>query len=183
MNRLTALLALLWLCGCGTAKYEVNPDGSRPVLYPTDKVLRWEVVDHAYQSPSGEARIYIDSTVRFDKDVLLGNGVRIGAGSFIDEDVRLFPNVTIGADTTVGGDAIVQGDVKIGNKVVIHGDAKIGAGSVVEDGASIGKWVRLGSHVTVGANAVIGTGTVVGDGATIKPSQVLPTSSRVDAAK
>jgi len=183
MNRLTAVLALLWICGCGAAKYEVNPDGSRPVLYPADKVLNWEVVDHAYQSPAGDARIYIDPTVRFDKDVLLGNGVRIGANSFIDEDVRLFPNVTVGTETTVGGDAIVQSDVKIGNKVTIRGDAKIGSGSVVEDGASIGKWARLGNHVTVGTNAIIGTGSVVGDGATIKPSQVLPASSRVDAAK
>ena len=77
MNRLTAVLALLWICGCGAAKYEVNPDGSRPVLYPADKVLNWEVVDHAYQSPAGDARIYIDPTVRFDKDVLLGNGVEV----------------------------------------------------------------------------------------------------------
>ena len=111
MNRLIAVLALLSLCACGTAKYEVNPDGSRPVLYPAANVLQWPVADGAHQSPSGDAKIFIDPTATFDKGVQLGNGVRIGAKSFIDEDVMLFPNVTVGQETTIGGDAIVQSDV------------------------------------------------------------------------
>jgi UDP-3-O-[3-hydroxymyristoyl] glucosamine N-acyltransferase len=144
MKALTAILGLLLLSACSTAKYEVNSDGSRPVLYPAAKVVKWQDVDGAHQSPSGDARIYIDPTVEFDKGVQLGDGVRIGARSFIDEDVVLFPNVTVGEGTKIGGDAIVQGDVKIGSKVVIGGDSKIGARSVIEDGATLGKWVRIG---------------------------------------
>jgi UDP-3-O-[3-hydroxymyristoyl] glucosamine N-acyltransferase len=183
MKALIAILGALLVCACSTAKYEVNPDGSRPVLYPSTSVVKWQVVDGAYQSPSGDARIFIDRTVEFDKDVQLGNGVKIGAGSFIDEDVKLFPNVTVGEDTKIRGDAIVQGDVKIGNKVVIGGDSKIGAGSVIEDGATLGKWVRIGKKVSVGAGAKIGPGSVIDDGVTIASSQMLPPSSRISASK
>jgi len=179
MKARTAILGLVLLSACSTAKYELNPDGSKPVLYPAARVVKWEVVDGAHQSPSGGARIYIEPEVEFDKNVRLGNGVRIGAGSYIDEDVVLFPNVTVGEESKIGGDAIVQGDVKIGSKVAIGGDSKIGPGSVIEDGATLGKWVRVGKGVSVGAGAKIGPGSVLADGAIVEKSQVLPPSSRV----
>lgn len=183
MRRLIAILGLALLCACGTAKYESNPDGSKPDLYRATDVLKWPMVDGAHQSPSSGARIWIDPSVKFDNDVRLGSGVKIAQGAFIDEDVVLFPNVTVGEGSQVGGDAIVQGDVKIGNKVTIRGDAKIGAGSVIEDGATVGKWARLGNRVTVGAGSTIGAGSVIGDGVTIPASKTLPPSTRMDAAK
>jgi acyl-[acyl carrier protein]--UDP-N-acetylglucosamine O-acyltransferase len=141
MYRLLAPAALLLLSACSsTAKYVVMPDGSAPVLYPAENVLRWPVVDGAYQAPSGHARIYIDETVKFDKDVRLGDGVRIGRNSSVDEDTTLLPNVTVGEDTSIRGDVVIGANTKIGNHVWIWGDAKIGADSVVEDGVTVGKW-------------------------------------------
>src|SRR4249920_1541550 len=65
MKRLSVVLGLLLLSACSTTKYELNPDGSKPVLYPAKEVLRWPVVDGAHQSPSNNARIYIDPSARF----------------------------------------------------------------------------------------------------------------------
>jgi len=158
MKRLIAVGSLALLCACSTAKYEVNPDGSRPKLYPATEVIKWPVVDGAHQSPTTNARIYIEPSVNFDKDVQLGDGVRIAAGAYLDEDVMLFPNVIVGEGSQVGGDGIVQGDVKIGNHVLIRGDVVIGPSSVIEDGASLGKGTRLGKRVTVGAGATLGVG-------------------------
>ena len=183
MKRLVALLSLALLCACSTAKYEVNPDGSKPVLYPAAEVLKWPLVDGAHQSPSGSARIYIDPSVQFESGVQLGDGVRIASGSFIQEDVILFPNVTVGQNTRIEGDNIIQGGVKIGNKVLMRGDSVIGAGSVIEDGATIGKQARVGKRVTIGAGSKVGPGSVIGDGATVPKSKLLPPQTRIDAVK
>ena len=72
MRRLIAVSSLTLLCACGTAKYETNADGSTPDLYRATEVLKWPIVDGAHQSSSGNARIYIDPSVKFDNDVRLG---------------------------------------------------------------------------------------------------------------
>jgi carbonic anhydrase/acetyltransferase-like protein (isoleucine patch superfamily) len=183
MKRLIAVLGLLLLTACSSGKYNVNPDGSKPVLYSANEVLRWPLVDGVHQSPSGAVRIYIDPSVTVENDVRLGDGVRIDAEASIGKDVVLFQNVTVGEESEIGNDAIVQGDVKIGKNVLIRGDAKIGTGSIIEDGARIGKYVRIGDRVTVGANSAIGAGSVIGDGATVAKSQLLPQSTRVAPPK
>jgi len=183
MKRLITVGSLALLCACSTAKYEVNSDGSRPKLYPATEVINWPVVDGAHQSPTTSARIYIEPSVNFDKDVQLGDGVRLGAGVYIDEDVKLFPNVIVGEGSQIGGDGIVQGDVRIGNHVLIRGDVVIGASSVIEDGASLGKGARLGKRVTVGAGATLGVGSRIGDDVVIPKSKSFPPSTRIDSGK
>jgi UDP-3-O-[3-hydroxymyristoyl] glucosamine N-acyltransferase len=183
MKRLIAALGLLSLCACYSARYDVNPDGSKPVSYPEKEVERWPVVDGAHQLPNGAVRIYIDPSARFGNDVQLANGVRVGAGAVMDNDVVLFQNVTVGEETRIGRDAIVQGDVKIGKKVSIGGDAKIGAGTTIGDGAKIANWAKIGNRVSIGANSTIGSAALIGDGATIAPSQVVLSSTRVEGSK
>jgi len=183
MKRLVAAAGLLLLTACSTAKYQMNPDGSRPFLYPEARVKSWQIVDGAYQSSSDNVRIYIDPTAEFDKDVQLGNCVRIGAHAYIDEDVMLFPNVTVGDDSRVGGDAIVQSGVKIGKKVTIRGDSKIGADSVIGDGATIGKWAIIGQRVSIGAGARIGVGATLDNDAIVAASRVVSAQEHVTAAK
>ena len=153
MRRLVASAGLLMLSACSsTAKYIVMPNGSQPVLYPAENVLRWSIIDGAYQSPSDAARITVHETVKFDQDVRLGDGVKIGRNSWVQEDTTLLPNVTVGEETSIGGDVVVQANSTIGSRVKIWGDAKIGAGSVIEDGVTIPKWkvVPAGSTVTKG---------------------------------
>src|SRR5215813_14091304 len=106
MGGLVVACSVTLLAACGTAKYEANPDGSTPDLYRATDVLRWPLIEGAHQDSSGNVRIYIHRTVKFDNDVRLGNGVRIAQDAFIDEDVVLFPNVTVGEGSRVGGDAI-----------------------------------------------------------------------------
>jgi len=183
MKRLIAVQGLLLLCACSSAQYDVNPDGSKPVVYPATQVLQWPVVDGAHQPADAAVRIYIDPSVKFRKDVQLGDGVRIGAGAFMDNDVLLFHNVTVGEETRIGRDAIVQADVKIGKKVLIDSDAKIGTGSIIEDGAKIGNWAIIGNGASIGANSTIGSSALIENGATVAESEVVPPSTRVQASK
>ena len=184
MKRLIVVLAgLLLLSSCSKDKYMANPDGSRPDLFPVATVRTWQVVDGAYQAPSGKVRIYLQDSTRFGDDVQLGNGVRIGSRSYVDGDAVLFPNVTIGDDSKIGKDAIVQSDVKIGSKVVIGGDTKIGQASVIEDNVTVGKWVKIGPHASIGSGAQIGPGATIADGATVGNSQIVPQGGRVTASK
>jgi len=183
MKRSIAALGVLLLCACSSTNYEVNADGSKPVLYRATEVQQWPTVDGAHQTPNGAVKIYIDPSARFGDDVQLGNGVRIGARAYLQNDAELFQNVTVGEEARIGRDAIVQNDVKIGNKVSIGGDAKIGYGSTIGDGAKIANWARLGNRVSIGANATIGSGAFIGNGATVAESEVIQSSGRVEASK
>jgi UDP-3-O-[3-hydroxymyristoyl] glucosamine N-acyltransferase len=173
------LLALPLLFACSKDKYLTNPDGTTPVLYSRSAVLRWPVIDGAYQDPSGKARIYLDQTAKLPKDFSAGDGVRLGARSSIGEDAVLFPNVTVGDDSSMGRDAIVQSDVKIGNKVSIGNDTVVGQATTIEDGATIGKWVKIGSRASIGSRAEIGGGATVADGATVANDQRVPQGEHV----
>ena len=144
-----AVLSVLLMSACSSEKYITMPDGSKPVLYPADNVMRWPVVDGAHVAPDNTTRIWIDDTVKFEPDVRLGAGVKIGRNSSIGEDTTLLPNVTVGTDTTIRGDVVVGANTTIGNHVSIWGDAKIGAGSVVEDGATVAKWKILPAGAVV----------------------------------
>lgn len=183
MKRAIVILGLLLSACASDSKYLVMPDGSRPLLFPVQTVMSWQVVDGARQAPSGRVRITIDATARFGNDVQLSDGVRIGAHTYIHEDAVLMPNVTVGEGTTLGGDVIVQSDVKIGKQVVIGGDTKIGTGAVIEDGVTTGTWVKIGSRAVIGARAKIGPASLIEDGATIAKDQIVPQGSRIGAAK
>lgn len=149
MKSMIAVAGILLVSGCSSEKYIAMPDGSKPMLYPVDNVMRWPVVDGAHVAPDGTTRMWVDDTVKFEPDVRLGAGVKIGRNSSIGEDTTLLPNVTVGSDTTIRGDVVVGANTTIGNHVSIWGDAKIGAGSVVEDGATVAKWKILPAGTVV----------------------------------
>src|SRR5262249_50272035 len=118
-KRVISVGTLVLLCACSTAKYEVNSDGSKPTLYPAAEVMHWPMVNGARQSPITNARVYIESDVKFDSDVRLGDAVRIGAGSFIHDGGGLLTEGTSGSDSQVGGGAMVGAKVRLGSKRVI----------------------------------------------------------------
>ena len=165
------LLALLLLAACSKDKYQTNPDGSTPVLYPRSAIVAWPLVDGARQDPAGKARVYLDQTAKLPNDFQAGDGVRVGARSVIAEDAVLFPNVAVGDDSSIGKDVILQSDVKIGNNVSIGKDTVVGQGTTVEDGARIGQWVKIGTRASIGSGAEIGGAASVADGATVAKNQ------------
>jgi len=173
MKRMIVMLmaSAFLAAACSKDKYQANPDGSTPVLYPRSSIFAWPVVDGAHQEPSGKARIYLDRTAKLPKDFEAGDGVRVGAKSAVGEDAVLFPNVTVGNNSSIGRDVIVQSDVKIGNDVSIGKDTVIGQGTTIEDGARIGGWVKIGSGASIGGGAELGGAARVDDGATVAKKQ------------
>ena len=89
MKRVISAVTLVLLCACSTAKYEVNSDGSKPTLHPAAEVMHWPMVNGARQSPVTNARVYIESGVKFDSDVRLGDAVRIEVASVVWTDFRV----------------------------------------------------------------------------------------------
>ena len=113
--------------------------------------------------------VYIGQYVVIQSDVILGEGVQIGAGCAIANDVHIgkntiiYPNVTIGYGTRIGDNCVINSGVVIGTD---------GFG-YVKDGDSYLKVpqlgnVRIGNNVDIGANTTVDRGalldTVIGDG-------------------
>ncbi|QBN18177.1 UDP-3-O-(3-hydroxymyristoyl)glucosamine N-acyltransferase [Flavobacterium nackdongense] len=126
-----------------------------------------------------------------EETAIIGNGTRIGAGSYIGPKVRLgenvtiYPNVTlldeciIGKNTIIWSGAVIRERCQIGDDCIIHPNATIGA-----DGfgfrpdpqrglvkiPQIGN-VIIGNNVEIGANSCIDRGkfssTILGDGCKI----------------
>src|SRR4029434_7724367 len=94
MIRIIPVLLVSLLLACSKDPYMKNPDHSRPALFPTATVLSWPLVDGAHQDQSGKVRIYLEQTAACEDHVGVGDGGRVGSGTYIDEDAVLFPNVT-----------------------------------------------------------------------------------------
>jgi UDP-3-O-[3-hydroxymyristoyl] glucosamine N-acyltransferase len=125
-------------------------------------------------------------------DVVLGDGVTVGAGACIREGARLgdraviYANVyigqrsVIGADTMLAPNVVIMEDVTIGERVIIHGGTVVGGdgyGFLQHDGKhvkipqvgaiEIGDDVEIGALTTIDRatvdTTVIGRGTKIGD--------------------
>lgn len=132
----------------------------------------------------------ISKRAEIAEDVVLGEGVSVGAFAVICSGVKigansvLYPNVFVGSNVKIGKDCIIYNNVSImensiiGDRVIIHPGAVIGAdgfGYVSEAGAhkkipQVGN-VQIGDDVEIGANTTIDRATIgttkVGRGAKI----------------
>lgn len=121
----------------------------------------------------------ISKRAEIAEDVVLGEGVSVGAFAVISSGVKigansvLYPNVFVGSNVTIGRDCIIYSNVSImedsiiGDRVVIHPGAVVGSdgfGFVTEDGAhkkipQVGN-VAIGDDVEIGANTTIDRATI-----------------------
>lgn len=142
--------------------------------------LSIEVADSAAIHPS----------VIFEPNVVIGNHVRIGVGSYIQANAVIHDytvigkNVTIGAGTLIGTDAFyfkrnTEGYKKwrSGGRVVIEDNVDIGAGCTINKGVSsdtiIGEGTKIDCQVHIGHDAQIGKNCLIAAQAGISGNTVL----------
>jgi acetyltransferase-like isoleucine patch superfamily enzyme len=122
-----------------------------------------------------------------ERDVSLGDGVRIGQNSIIKEnvtigeDVVIFPNVYVGRNTRIGDGSIIQygafiehdcnigKQCRIGTSTVLRRETNIGDHSIFGSlSASEGKnWI--GNHVLIHSQCHLTTGIIIEDWVFIAP--------------
>ena len=120
----------------------------------------------------------IHPNVILEPNVVIGNHVRIGSGSYIQANAVIHDftvigkNVTIGAGTLIGTDAFyfkrnTEGYKKwqSGGRVVIEDNVDIGAGCTINKGVSsdtiIGEGTKIDCQVHIGHDAQIGKNCLI----------------------
>lgn len=101
----------------------------------------------------------IGSFVEIQKNVHIGNNVKISSHSFLCEGVTIEDNVFIGHHVVFSNDLYPKATNKNGY-VKKEGDWKV-TKTIVKKGASIGSNATILPGVTIGENALIGAGAVV----------------------
>ena len=173
---------------------EAIPEGKIVLIHPNpfeayDSIVRtqrpftplsMEVSDSAAIHPS----------VIFEPNVVIGNHVRIGSGSYIQANAVIHDftvigkNVNIGAGTLIGTDAFyfkrnTEGYKKwrSGGRVVIEDNVDIGAGCTINKGVSsdtlIGAGTKIDCQVHIGHDAQIGKNCLIAAQAGISGNTVL----------
>ncbi len=132
----------------------------------------------------------IHPSVVLEPNVVIGNHVRIGVGSYIQANAVIHDytvigkNVTIGAGTLIGTDAFyfkhnTEGYKKwrSGGRVVIEDNVDIGAGCTINKGVSsdtiIGEGTKIDCQVHIGHDAQIGKNCLIAAQAGISGNTVL----------
>ena len=133
----------------------------------------------------------IHPNVILEPNVVIGNHVRIGSGSYIQANAVIHDftvigkNVTIGAGTLIGTDAFyfkrnTEGGYKkwrSGGRVVIEDNVDIGAGCTINKGVSsdtlIGAGTKIDCQVHIGHDAQIGKNCLIAAQAGISGNTVL----------
>lgn len=92
-------------------------------------------------------------------EVLIGNGVEVGANSCIDRGK--FSSTKIGDGTKIDNLVQIGHNCCIGQSCVIVAAAAIGGSVTIGDFATIAGKVAIKDHVTIGSHAIIGGGSIV----------------------
>ncbi len=169
----------------------IEPGENRAFIKVKNADLAMSQVLALFALPEPEFSINVHPTAIIDSSVVIGNGVRIGAGCYIGpkvvlgDNATIYPNVTIldectvGKNTTIWPGAVIRERCHIGSDCIIHPNATIGADGFgfrpsPEKGLvkipQIGN-VVIGNNVEIGANSCVDRGkfssTIVGDGCKI----------------
>jgi UDP-3-O-[3-hydroxymyristoyl] glucosamine N-acyltransferase len=158
-------------------KYTECPDGKALLLCEKpflayDSIVRrmrtpliWNEIPKVNQSISPDATI--------EPNVMIGNHVEIGAGSYLQAGTIIRDHVSIGKNVTIQSGAIIGTDAfylkkwdshyqswTTGGKVVIENEVQIGAGCTINSGVSgdtvVGEGTKIDCQVQIGHGVVIG---------------------------
>ena len=92
-------------------------------------------------------------------NVVIGNGVEVGANSCIDRGK--FSSTIIGDGCKIDNLVQIAHNVVLGRSVIVAGTTGIAGSAKIEDGALIGGGVSIKEHTTIHAGAKVGAGTGV----------------------
>ena len=92
-------------------------------------------------------------------EVLIGNGVEVGANSCIDR--AKFSSTKIGDGTKIDNLVQIGHNCSIGQSCIIVASAAIGGSVTIGDFATIAGKVAIKDHVTIGSHAIVGGGSIV----------------------
>ena len=169
----------------------IEPGKNRAFIKVKNADLAMSQVLELFAPPTPVFAVDIHPTANIDPKAIIGNGVRIGAGSYIGpkvqigENATIYPNVTIldectiGKNTVIWPGAVVRERCHIGNDCIIHPNATIGADGFgfrpcpqrgLAKITHVGN-VVIGNNVEIGANSSVDRGkfssTILGDGCKI----------------
>ena len=97
----------------------------------------------------------VDPSVLMSKQIILGEGNIVCAGSILTVEIQIGNFNIINLDCTIGHEAVIKDFVTINPSVNISGKVSL------ENGVSIGTGTQILQGKTIGVNAVIGAGAVV----------------------
>ncbi len=89
------------------------------------------------------------------RDVIMGEGVYIGAGSIINPDARIGEFVLINQRVAIGHDAVLEDWSQINPGAQINGQCRVGLGAMIGSNASMHPGVTVGAHAIVGSNSQV----------------------------
>jgi len=127
----------------------VNGLGSLP-----GKMNRW-LLANKFRQKGFHFMTVVDSHAVVARDVLMGEGVQVMAGTVIQ------PNVEIGMDTIINTHSSIDHDCKIEHNchlapgVTVCGGVRIGNNVHISTGTSIIQGVSIGSNSTITAGSVV----------------------------
>ncbi len=88
-------------------------------------------------------------------NIVIGEGVYIGAGTIINPDVRVGDFVLINQRVAVGHDATLEDWCQLNPGAQINGQCQVGPGATIGSNASLHPGVRIGAHAVVGSNSQV----------------------------
>lgn len=133
-----------------------------------DPVVLARVAERCHDLPRERFPVLIHPSVFIDeRDVQLGNGCIVAAGSVLTTEVVIGAFSYVNRLSTIGHDARVGDCCVLNPGVIVSGGVRIGARSLIGSGACILQDLELGEECRVGAGAVVTKGvgarmTVVG---------------------
>jgi UDP-3-O-[3-hydroxymyristoyl] glucosamine N-acyltransferase len=174
---------------------ETIPEGKIVLIHPQpftayDSIVREQRPFRPLSNNVADSAAIHESVI-FEPNVVIGNHVRIGLGSYIQANAVIHDfsvigkNVTIGAGALIGTDAFyfkrnTEGAYKkwrSGGRVVIEDNVDIGAGCTINKGVSsdtiIGAGTKIDCQVHIGHDAQIGKNCLIAAQAGISGNTVL----------
>ena len=181
-------------------KVETIPEGKVVLLHPNpfeayDSLVReFRPFDPLSQEVADSANVH--SSVILEPNVVIGNHVRIGIGTYIQANVVIHDYTVIGKNCQIGAGAIIGTDAfyfkrntegyrkwRSGGRVVIEDNVDIGSGCTINKGVSsdttigagtkLDSQVHIGHDVKVGKNCLFAAQVGIGGNTTIEDDVIL----------
>ena len=134
--------------------FDNNKDKIFCVVAIGDSFIRKKII-RELESKNVNFLTLIDPSVIFSKDVKIGVGSIIQAGSIINPDTIIGKHVFINLDSTIGHDCILEDFVTISTGVHINGTC------IVKEGAYVSTGVVTLPNTKIGKWSVVGAGSIV----------------------
>ncbi|WCE30424.1 UDP-3-O-(3-hydroxymyristoyl)glucosamine N-acyltransferase [Vibrio sp. SCSIO 43137] len=148
------------------------------ILVVEDPYLAYALVAQALDTTPTAACNGIASSAVIADDVVVGEGVSVGANCTIESGVVLADNVTIGAGCFIGKEAKIGSNTQLWANVTVYHRVEIGEACLVQSGTVIGadgfgyanskgEWVKIPQvgSVKIGNRVEIGACTTIDRGA------------------